>query len=449
MLGRLEQMDRIIKLWDKELEWVRIGEISDKHVGKEIQLKGWVYNKRSSGKVRFVIIRDGTGFIQTVMVRGVSPDKLFEVYNQLTQETSVILRGTVNADSRAPGGYELLLTDMLIVYRTEDYPITKKEHGIEFLMDRRHLWIRHRKQYAILRIRHGIVRSIRDFFDSRGFLLFDAPILTPTACEGTTTLFKTDYFGDEMYLSQSGQLYAEAGALAFGKVYTFGPTFRAERSKTRRHLMEFWMVEPEIAFATLEDIIELSQELVETIVQDVLDRYTRELELLGRDMKKLEIIKRPFPVITYKDALKILDKLGVEYVPGDDFGAPQETALSKYFEKPVIITHYPKDVKAFYMKPDPADPQYVLCMDMLAPEGYGEIIGGSQREDDLNALTERMKEEGIPIDVYSWYLDLRRYGSVPHSGFGLGLERTVAWITGADHVRVTIPFPRMLYRYHP
>ena len=437
-----------IKEWDAVVPWVRIEDLG-KHVDEEVQVKGWLYNKRSSGKVRFLILRDGSGFLQAVLVKGVASERAFELYDQLTQESTLIVRGKVRADKRAPGGYELTVTDLKLIFRTENYPITKKEHGIDFLMDWRHLWIRHRKQFATLRIRHGVVKAIREFFDSRGFVLFDAPILTPSACEGTTTLFKVDYFGEEMYLSQSGQLYAEAGALAFGKVYTFGPTFRAERSKTRRHLMEFWMVEPEIAFATLEDIVELSQELVEHIVGYVLNNYPRELEMLGRDISKLEKVKRPFPVITYKEALKLLDKLGVEYVPGDDFGSPQETAISQHFDKPVIITHYPRDVKAFYMKPDPNEPDYVLCMDMLAPEGYGEIIGGSQREDDLDALLERIREEGVPEEAYSWYLDLRRYGSVPHSGFGLGLERTVAWITGADHVRTTIPFPRMLYRYYP
>ena len=448
MTRKLWESEKLVKKWDNEVPWVRIEDLKN-WVGKEVQIKGWLYNKRSSGKIRFLIVRDGSGFLQCVMTKDFTQEEAFNSYQELTLESAIIVRGVVREDKRAPGGYELKVKDLILVFKTENYPIGKKEHGIDFLMDHRHLWLRHRKPFAIMRIRHTIVRAIREFFDSRGFLLFDAPILTPSACEGTTTLFKIDYFGDEMFLSQSGQLYAEAGALAYGKVYTFGPTFRAERSKTRRHLMEFWMVEPEIAYATLEDIVELSQELVEHIVQKVIDENYKELEILGRDVKPLEEVKRPFPVIKYKEALKILDELGVEYVPGDDFGAPQETALSNYFKKPVIVTHYPKKVKAFYMKPDPEEPDYVLCMDMLAPEGYGEIIGGSQREEDYQALLNRMLEENIPIEPYQWYLDLRKYGSVPHSGFGLGLERTIAWITGSDHVRVTIPFPRMLYRYKP
>ncbi len=443
------ESEELIKRWDNEVPWVRIDELNDDLVGKEIQIKGWLFNKRSSGKIRFLIVRDGSGFIQAVMREGYTSPEAFQRYSELSLESAIIVRGEVRKDQRAPGGYELSVKDLILVFKTENYPIGKKEHGIDFLLDHRHLWLRHRKPFAVMRIRHTVVKAIREFFDSRGFLLFDAPILTPSACEGTTTLFKIDYFGDEMFLSQSGQLYAEAGALAYGKVYVFGPTFRAERSKTRRHLMEFWMVEPEIAYATLEDIVELSQELVEYIVQSVLDKNLRELEILQRDVKPLEKIKRPFPVIKYKEALRILDKLGVEYVPGDDFGTPQETAISNYFDKPVIITHYPKNVKAFYMKPDPEEPDYVLCMDMLAPEGYGEIIGGSQREEDYDKLLQRMLEENIPIEPYQWYLDLRKYGSVPHSGFGLGLERTIAWITKSDHVRVTIPFPRMLYRYKP
>lgn len=420
------------------------------HVGKEVKIYGWVYNKRSSGKIRFVLVRDGTGILQCVMAKGETPDEVFDKYDLLTQETSLIVSGIVNEDKRAPGGYELHIKDIKIIHIAQDYPITPKEHGVDFLMDHRHLWLRSRRPHAILRIRHRLVKAIRDFFDSKGFVLIDAPILTPAACEGTTTLFETDYFDlGKAYLSQSGQLYVEAAAMAFGKVYCFGPTFRAEKSKTRRHLTEFWMVEPEVAFYELEDIMNLAEEFVEYIVGRVLETSKKEFEVLERNTEPLEKIKRPFPRISYNEAVEILKNNGVNFQWGNDFGNTDETIISQQFEKPVIVHHYPAAVKAFYMKRDPNDETYALAFDMLAPEGYGEIIGGSQREDDYETLLKRIKEHNLPVEAFDWYLDLRKYGSVPHSGFGLGVERTLAWICGLDHVRETIPFPRMIYRIKP
>ncbi len=429
-------------------DWIYIENI-DKYVGSKVTLRGWVYNKRSSGKVRFLLIRDGTGLIQGVVASPDKNDPLFEKFDSLTQESSVIVEGKVREEKRAPGGYEIDIENIEIFSISEDYPIAPKEHGIAFLMENRHLWLRSLKQNAILRIRANIIRSIREFFDSRGFVLFDAPILTPSACEGTTTLFETQYFDQKAYLTQSGQLYAEAGAMALGKVYTFGPTFRAEKSKTRRHLMEFWMIEPEVAFAELKDVVELAEDLVEFIVSSVLERNRKELDVLERDIKPLEKVKKPFPKITYTEAIKILKEKGVSIEWGDELGGDEETMVSESFDQPVVITHYPSKIKAFYMQPDPTNPELALCMDMIAPEGYGEIIGGSQRIHDLNLLLKRIEEAGLPRENYEWYIDLRRYGTVPHSGFGLGLERTVSWICKLSHVREAIPFPRMLYKIYP
>jgi len=413
--------------------------------GQEVEIKGWVWNKRSSGKIRFLIIRDGTGFIQIV----VDNPELFSLFEECTQETSCIVNGILKEDVRSPVGFEILATNIKILHKAINYPITPKEHGIDFLLDHRHLWIRSRKQFAILRIRDSVKRYIHEFLHNEGFIEFDSPIFTPSACEGTTTLFEVDYFGEKMYLSQSGQLYEEAGALAFGKVYCFAPAFRAEKSKTRRHLIEFWMVEPEIAFATLEDIIILAENMISFVIQKILQHNSYELKILERDTTNLEKIKPPFYRITYEEAVKLLQSKGTNFKYGDDFGAPEETTISENFDKPVIITHYPKTIKPFYMKVDPQKNDVVLNMDIIAPEGYGEIVGGSQREDDYNLLLERMKEENIPLEDYQWYLDLRKYGSVPHSGFGLGLERFISWICKLEHVRESIPFPRMLYRYKP
>jgi len=424
-------------------DWVYIENIS-KYVGEKVRLRGWVYNKRSSGKVRFLLIRDGTGLIQGVISSPDKNDPLFQKFDALTQESSLIVDGRIREEKRAPGGYEIDIENIEITSISEEYPIAPKEHGVAFLMENRHLWIRSLKQNAILRIRANIIRSIREFFDSRGFVLFDTPILTPSACEGTTTLFETRYFDDKAYLTQSGQLYAEAGAMALGKVYTFGPTFRAEKSKTRRHLMEFWMIEPEIAFAELKDVIELAEDLIEFIVQSVLEKNRKELETLERDIKPLENVKKPFPKITYTKAIDILKEKGINIEWGNELGGDEETIVSESFDRPVIITHYPAKIKAFYMQPELA-----LCMDMIAPEGYGEIIGGSQRIHDLNLLLKRIEEAGLPKEPYEWYIDLRRYGTVPHSGFGLGLERTIAWICKLSHVREAIPFPRMLYKIYP
>ena len=430
------------------MKWVYIEDIA-KYVGEKVELRGWVYNKRSSGRVRFLLVRDGTGILQCTIFSPEKEHPLFDKFEELTQESSLIIRGKVKEDKRAPGGYELEVEDIEIIHIAKDYPITPKPHGISFLMDHRHLWLRSARQHAILQIRVEVIRAIRDFFDGRGFRLMDTPILTPSACEGTTTLFETKYFDEKAYLSQSGQLYNEATAMAFGKVYCFGPTFRAEKSKTRRHLLEFWMVEPEVAFATLDDVIELGEDLVVYIVSRVLERRKKELETLNRDTKPLEKITKPFPRITYKEAIKILKEKGSKIEFGDDFGAPEETILSNSFEKPVCVTHYPLKVKAFYMQPDPENPDLALCVDMLAPEGYGEIIGGGQRIHDYDLLLKKIKEHNLPVENYQWYLDLRKYGTVPHAGFGLGVERTVAWICKIDHIRETIPFPRMLYRMYP
>ncbi|MFA6597987.1 MAG: asparagine--tRNA ligase [Ignavibacteriaceae bacterium] len=426
--------------------------ISDlaKYVGQEITIQGWLYNKRSSGKLRFLVLRDGSGYLQCVYFKGNVTPEVFDLCDKIGQESAIEVTGKVKAEPRAVGGYELDATHLNVLHETHDYPITPKDHGIEFLMDNRHLWLRSSRQVAIMKIRHRIVKAIRDFFDNKGFTLMDAPILTPAACEGTSTLFETEYFDlGKAYLTQSGQLYAEAGALALGKVYTFGPTFRAEKSKTRRHLTEFWMVEPEVAFADLNDDMDLAEEFLEYIVQSVLTDRAEELKTLERDTTKLQSVKRPFPRISYDEAVEILKKNGVEFEYGNDLGAADETIVSNQFDRPVMVHRYPSEVKAFYMKRDPENPKLALAVDVLAPEGYGEIIGGSQREDNFDLLLSRIKEHNLPQAAFEWYLDLRRFGSVPHAGFGLGLERTVTWICGLDHLRETIPFPRMIYRNTP
>jgi len=430
------------------MKWVYIEDIGQ-YNGQEVEIRGWVYNKRSSGKVRFLLIRDGTGIIQGTIFSQDKDFPLFHVFDELTQESSLIVRGLVRADKRAPGGYELEVKEIEIIQIARDYPITPKEHSVAFLMEHRHLWLRSQRQHAILQIRAETIRAIRDFFNDRGFRLMDTPILTPSACEGTTTLFETSYFDQKAYLSQSGQLYNEATAAAFGKVYCFGPTFRAEKSKTRRHLIEFWMVEPEVAFATLQDIIELGQDLVMFILERVLERRRADFDILERDTAPLERVKKPFPQVTYDEAVRLLKEKDSELVYGDDFGAPEETMLSEIFDRPVCVTHFPAKIKAFYMQPDKDRPDLALGVDFLASEGFGEIIGGGQRIHDLDLLEQRIKEFNLPADAYKWYVDLRRYGTFPHSGFGLGLERTVAWLCKLPHIRETIPFPRLLYRIYP
>ncbi len=421
--------------------------------GQQVTLRGWLYNLRESGKLLFPQFRDGTGIMQAVVSKADVSPEVWERAATLTQESSVIAHGTVRADKRAPGGYELVLNDLTVVQRVptdQPYPISPKEHGVDFLMSQRHLWMRSAKQSALLRLRHEVIAAIRDFFDSNGFILTDAPILTPAACEGTTTLFELDYFDlGPAYLTQSGQLYIEATAAALGKVYCFGPTFRAEKSKTRRHLTEFGMVEPELSFATLDDLMKLGEDLVTHIVARVLERRRPELETLERDTSKLENVRPPFHRLSYDDALKLLHQKGSQLPWGEDLGGADETFISQQFDKPVIVHRYPAKAKAFYMEPDPERPELALCMDMLAPDGYGEIIGGSQRIASYDLLLKRLRENNLPEDAFQWYLDLRRYGSVPHGGFGLGVERTVAWIAGISHIRETIPFPRMIYRIYP
>ena len=417
--------------------------------GKEVEIWGWLYNMRSSGKLRFLQVRDGTGIIQCVINKADVENAVFDNTDKLTQESSIKLTGTVKADSRSPGGFEIQISDLHIIQIAEEYPITPKEHGTTFLMDHRHLWLRSSRQHAILRVRHEIIRAGREFFDNLGFILVDTPIFTPAACEGTTTLFETEYFGSKAYLTQSGQLYSEAAIMAFGKVYCFGPTFRAEKSKTRRHLTEFWMLEPEVAFNDLNDNMELAEELVTHIVQAVLANKKDDLEVLERDISKLENISPPFPRITYNEAADTLEKAGADFERGNDFGGTDETIISEQYNKPVMVHRYPAKIKAFYMKHDPDSPELSLSVDMLAPEGYGEIIGGGQREDDLDAILRKIKEHNLPLQAFQWYLDLRKYGTVPHSGFGLGIERTVAWICGLKHIRETIPFPRLMHRIYP
>lgn len=419
------------------------------YVGQTVRFGAWLFNKRSSGKIQFLQLRDGTGFIQGVVVKQEVDEQVWENAKSLTQESSLYVEGVVREDERAPSGYELTVTGIEPIQIAEDYPISLKEHGTEFLMDHRHLWIRSPRQRAILSIRSQIIEAIHAFFARHGFKKVDPPILTPTSAEGTTTLFHTKYFDEDAYLSQSGQLYMEAAAMALGRVFSFGPTFRAEKSKTRRHLIEFWMIEPEMAFVDHEENLRIQEQFVSDVVQHVLQNCRRELEFLKRDVSKLENVKPPFPRITYDEAIKLLQENGFEIEWGEDFGAPHETFIAEQYDKPVFITHYPTELKAFYMKPDPTRPEVVLCADLIAPEGYGEIIGGSQRIDDPELMEQRFREHGLSFEDYKWYLDLRKYGTVPHSGFGLGLERTVAWISGTEHVRETIPFPRLLNRLYP
>lgn len=421
-----------------------------KHVGTEVTIKGWLYNIRSSGKLMFPQIRDGSGIIQGVVFKKAVSPEIWQACTELTQESALVVKGTPRADERAPGGYELDITDLQVLQIAKDYPITPKEHGIEFLMDHRHLWLRSRRQHAILKVRAEIVRAVRDFFDDRDFTLCDTPIFTPAACEGTTTLFECEYFDDEKaYLTQSGQLYNEATAMAFGRVYAFGPTFRAEKSKTRRHLTEFWMVEPEMAYADLDDVMNLAEEFICFIVQRVLEKRKEELKILERDLSKLECIVPPFPRVQYDDAAKILTAAGLPFEYGSDLGSPDETYLSQQYDKPVMVHRYPAQVKAFYMETDPNRSDLSMSVDILAPEGYGEVIGGGQRMASLERLQARIAEHGLPESAFDWYLDLRKYGSVPHAGFGMGIERCVTWLCGLEHVRETIPFPRMMHRLKP
>jgi asparaginyl-tRNA synthetase len=429
-----------------------------KHEGQQVTLRGWLYNLRESGKLLFPQFRDGSGVIQGVVPKNAVTPEVFEAVKTLTQESSVIVEGKVRADKRAAGGYELDVMNVNVLQRvpeSDPYPITPKEHGTEFLMEHRHLWVRSQRQASILRVRAEIIKAVRDFFDERGFTLTDPPILTPAACEGTSTLFPVDYFDEQAYLTQSGQLYIEATAMALGKVYSFGPTFRAEKSKTRRHLTEFWMVEPEVAYADLDDLMDLAEGLISFVVKRCLERRRADLLATGRDISRLEKIEAPFPRISYDDAVKSLQEghakgaLEARFEWGGDLGSPDETYLSAQFDRPVMVHRYPAKVKAFYMEPDPKRPELALCVDVLAPEGYGEIIGGSQRMASHELLVKRIREHGLPEEAFKWYLDLRKYGSVPHGGFGMGIERAVAWICGLDHVRETIPFPRMLHRLYP
>ncbi|MDQ0155189.1 asparagine--tRNA ligase [Robertmurraya andreesenii] len=421
-----------------------------KYVDQEVKIGAWIANKRSSGKIAFLQLRDGTGFIQGVLVKEEVPEELFQAAKSVTQESSVYVTGIVQKDERSPLGYELLVRGLEILHHSVDYPITPKEHGTEFLMDHRHLWLRSRRQHAVMKIRNELIRATYEFFNEQGFVKVDPPILTGSAPEGTTELFATKYFDEDAYLSQSGQLYMEAAAMALGKVFSFGPTFRAEKSKTRRHLIEFWMIEPEMAFVEFEESLEVQEQYVSYIVQSVLKNCQIELKTLGRDTSKLENIKAPFPRISYDDAIKLLHEKGFDDIQwGDDFGAPHETAIAESFDKPVFITKYPIGIKPFYMQPDAERDDVVLCADLIAPEGYGEIIGGSERIHDYDLMKQRIEEHHLPLENYQWYLDLCKYGAVPHSGFGLGLERTVAWVSGVEHVRETIPFPRLLNRLYP
>jgi asparaginyl-tRNA synthetase len=424
-----------------------------RHVGETVSVPGWLYNLRRSGKIVFPLVRDGTGIMQCVGVKSALPENVFDALKDLTQESSLVLTGKIRAEQRAPGGYEMDIESVEVLDRvpeSDPYPITPKEHGVDFLMDHRHLWLRSRRQHAILRVRHEVIRAVREYLDSHGFLLVDTPIFTPSACEGTTSLFEVNYFDEEkVYLAQSGQLYNEAAAMAFGKVYCFGPTFRAERSKTRRHLTEFWMVEPEMAYATLEDVKQAAEELVVYVVGRVLENRRAELAELERDVSKLECVKTPFPRITYDQAVNRLKAKGSEIQWGGDFGNADETLLGEDYDRPVMVDRYPAAIKAFYMAPDPERPEVALGVDVLAPEGFGEIIGGGQRVHDLDLLLQRIDEQKLPREAFDWYIDLRKYGTVPHGGFGMGIERCVAWICGIEHVRETIAFPRMLYRTKP
>jgi asparaginyl-tRNA synthetase len=443
-----------ISIYAFNMNQTYINQLKD-HLGEEVTIKGWLYNTRSSGKLVFLQLRDGTGIVQGVVFKG-NDEAVFEKAKALGQESSLIVHGTVKEDARSPIGVEVDVKDVEVVQNVHDYPITPKEHGTEFLMDHRHLWIRSRKQNAILKVRHTVIKAVRDYFDSNGFILADTPIFTPAACEGTTTLFEVDYFGDDKaYLTQSGQLYNEATAAAFGKSYAFGPTFRAEKSKTRRHLTEFWMVEPEVAYASYEDMMDLGEGLILFIIQRVLTDRRTELEILERDAAALESVSSPFPRLHYDDCVRMLQEgfekgeLENRFEWGGDFGAPDETYISKQFGKPIFVHHFPTAIKGFYFEVDPDRPECALGIDLLAPEGYGEIIGGGERAASLEYLEKQLEAHNLPKDAFDWYLDLRRYGSVPHSGFGMGIERTVAWMCGIEHVRETIPFPRMLYRLKP
>jgi asparaginyl-tRNA synthetase len=427
---------------------VRIKELPQ-HVGEQVSVNGWLYNKRTSGKLQFPIVRDGSGFVQCVVSKKEVPEESWNDADRATQESTINVIGTVVAEPRAPGGVELHVRELRLIGLAEPYPISPKEHGTDFLMNHRHLWLRSMKQHYVLRIRNEVEKAIRDFFYDRDFVLIDSPILTANAAEGTSTLFETDYFGEKAYLSQSGQLYLEPAAAAFGKVYCFGPTFRAEKSKTRRHLTEFWMVEPEVAFLEFDGLQELAEEFVEYIVGRVLQNCAEALKQLERDVTKLEHVKRPFPRISYREAIELLKSKGMPANFGDDIGGDEETVIANSFDRPVIITRYPVGIKAFYMKPDPNDPEVALAMDMIAPEGYGEIIGGSQRIDDHDLLVRRIEEHKLPLDAFQWYLDVRKYGTFPHSGFGMGIERMVAWLSGVPHLRETIPYPRMINRIYP
>ena len=424
-------------------------ERTGEHEGRTVTVRGWLAARRSSGKLHFLQVRDGTGTIQCVMSKAEVAEAAFALADHLPQESSLEVTGVVRADPRAPIGYELGVTDLRVIHQSADYPITPKEHGVAFLLDHRHLWLRSSRQQAIMRVRAEVIRACREYFDGHGFLPFDAPILTPAACEGTTNLFAVPYFDETAYLTQSGQLYAEAGALAFGKVYVFGPTFRAEKSKTRRHLTEFWMIEPEMAFAGLDEDMDLAEDFLVHVVRRVREQRAAELRVLERDPAPLARVEKPFPRITYAEALDVLRRKGFALEWGADLGGDEETALSESFDRPVMVHRYPVECKAFYMKADAADPRCALCVDVLAPEGYGEIIGGGQREDDATVLEEKIRSHGLPLDAFGWYLDLRRYGSVPHAGFGMGIERCVAWLCGLHHVRETIPFARMLERLRP
>ena len=421
-----------------------------KHDGERVTVRGWLMHHRDQKRLQFLNLRDGTGTVQAVAFKGdFSPEK-WEIFPGLTQESSLIVTGTVRKDERAPGGYEISMSDVEVFQAADaDFPVQPKEHGVGFLMEHRHLWLRSNRQRAILRIRAEVIKAARDYLDNNGFVLVDTPILTPAACEGTSTLFETDYFGTPAYLAQSGQLYNEADIAAFGKVYCFGPTFRAEKSKTRRHLMEFWMIEPEAAWMELPGLLELEEGFISYIVQTVLEKRGEELAVLERDTTSLQNIKAPFPRITYDEAIEILKKSNPDTQWGDDFGGDEETILASQYDRPVFITHYPAHIKAFYMQPDPHRPEVVLAADLIAPEGYGEICGGSQRIHDLDLMRKRIEEHDLPMEAFEWYLDLRKYGSVPHSGFGMGIERLVAWICGVPHLRETIPFPRMLDRIYP
>ena len=421
-----------------------------KHEGEDVTIKGWLHNRRSSGKIHFLILRDGSGFIQAVMSKAAVGDEVFKAADHLSQETAVVVTGTARADKRAPSGYEIDAKSLEVIGESHDYPITPKEHGVDYLLDRRHLWIRSERQQAILRIRHEIINAVRDFFNGRGFILADTPIFTPAACEGTTTLFPAQYFEDQTaYLTQSGQLYNEANAMALGRVYCFGPTFRAEKSKTRRHLTEFWMVEPEMAFAHLEDAVKVAEGLIVSVIERVLETRKEELKVLERDVAKLGNVKSPFPWLHYDDAIKLIQSKGSETQWGSDFGGTDETVIAEAYDRPVVVHRFPTAIKAFYMEPDPARPELALSADILAPEGYGEIVGGGERMSSAEKLLQRIHEHKLPEEAFRWYIDLRKYGSVPHAGFGMGIERLVTWICGLEHLRETIAFPRMLYRIYP